>query len=117
MQEIVDTDIKFIHTVRNPYDNVATMHKRALEHGYNPALMASVEDYISRCEMNARRIKRLEKGTLLGTNHETFVGDPKSSLRELCDFLGLGYNEDYLEDCASIMLKSHTGAATTRMGH
>ena len=32
------------------------------------------------------------------------------TLRELCDFLGLGYDEDYLEACASIMFESsHRG--------
>ena len=32
--------------------------------------------------------------------------DPKSVLCELCGFLGLGYEDDYLEDCASIVFKS-----------
>jgi hypothetical protein len=30
LQKIVAIEIKFIHTIRNPYDNVVTMHKRAL---------------------------------------------------------------------------------------
>jgi len=69
--------------------------------------MVTVENCISRCEMYADFIKRLEKGTMLDASHESFAGDPKSSLCELCDFLlGLGYDEDYLEDCASIVLES-----------
>jgi hypothetical protein len=106
LQKTVATEIKFVHAVRNPYDNVATMHKRALEHGYNPALMTTVEDYIARCEVNADLKKRLEKGKMLDVRHESFIGAPKSSLRELCDFLGLGYDEAYLEDCANIVFES-----------
>jgi Sulfotransferase family len=106
LQKTVATEIKFVHAIRNPYDNVATMYKRALEHGYNSALMTTVEDYISRCEMNADLKKRLEKGKMLDVCHESFIGDPKSSLRELCDFLGLGYDEDYLAACASIVFES-----------
>jgi hypothetical protein len=68
--------------------------------------MTTLEDYISRYEMNAGLIKRLEKGTMLDIKREAFVGDLKSSLRKICGFLGLGYDEDYLEDCASIVLKS-----------
>ena len=106
LQKALATEIKFVHAVRNPYDNVATMHKRALEHGYNLALMATVEDYISRCEMNAGLKKRLEKGKMLDIRHESFIRDPKSSLRELCHLLDLGHEEDYLEDCASIVFES-----------
>src|SRR4051794_27905037 len=32
LRKTVATDIRFIHTIRNPYDNIATMHKRAREH-------------------------------------------------------------------------------------
>lgn len=105
LQKTVATEIKLVHAIRNPYDNVATMYKRALEHGYNSTLMTTVEDYISRCEMNADLKKRLEKGKMLDVRHESFIGDPKSSLRELCDFLGLGYDEDYLDACASIVFE------------
>jgi hypothetical protein len=33
------------------------------------------------------------------------VASPERTLRELCHFLGLGYDEDYLEACASIMFE------------
>ena len=106
LRKTVATDIRFIHTIRNPYDNIATMHKRTLEHNHNQALSATVEDYFSRCEMNANLKERLEKGVVLDVRHESFVEDPKSMLRELCSFVGLGYDKDYLEGCASIVFSS-----------
>jgi hypothetical protein len=106
LRKTVATDIRFIHTIRNPYDNIATMHKRAREHNHNQALSAAVEDYFSRCEMNANLKERLERGVVLDVRHESFVEDPKSKLRELCSFVGLGYEKDYLEGCASIVFSS-----------
>jgi len=106
LQKTVATGIKFIHTIRNPYDNIATMHKRALEHDPDRTLGDTAEDYLSRCEMNAGLKERLESGAVLDVRHESFVENPKSSLRELCDFLGLEYDEVYLADCASIVFGS-----------
>ena len=106
LQKTVATEINFVHVVRNPYDNIATMHKRALEHDRNAALITAVEDYFSRCKMNAELKERLGKDTVLDVRHESFIEDPRSALRRLCGFLDLGYTEDYLGDCASIVFGS-----------
>lgn len=106
LHKTVATTVRFIHTIRNPYDNIATMHKRALEQDSAHTLDATVEDYLSRCEMNASLKERLGDGAVLDVRHESFIKDPKSSLRELCGFLELGYDKNYLEDCASIVFGS-----------
>jgi hypothetical protein len=106
LRKTVATDVKFVHTIRNPYDNIATMYRRALEQDSNHPLSATVEDYFSRCEMNANLKERLENGAVFDVRHESFVEDPKFLLRELCGFLGLGYDQDYLEDCASVVFTS-----------
>ena len=59
LRKTVATEIRFVHTIRNPYDNVATMHARALEHDHDRNLGATVQDYLSRCEMNAKLKDRL----------------------------------------------------------
>ena len=48
----------------------------------------------------------LGNDAVIDVRHESLMEDPKSVLRELCGFLGLGYEDDYLEDCASIVFKS-----------
>lgn len=106
LQKTVATGVKFIHVIRNPYDNIATMHQRALENNQNPILRSTIEDYFFRCEANANLKKRLENNAVIDVRHESLIEDPKALLRELCGFLGLGYEEDYLEDCASIVLRS-----------
>lgn len=106
LRKTVATDIRFVHTVRNPYDNIATMHKHALQHGRNQGLGATIENYFSRCAMNAGLKERLGDGVMLEIRHESFVEDPKSWLRELCGSLELGYDQYYLEDCAGAVFES-----------
>jgi hypothetical protein len=98
--------VKLIHVVRNPYDNIATMYKHSSSHKHTTVLRTVIQDYFSRCETNADLKKRLENDAVLDVRHESFVDDPKSSLRELCSFLGIGHDRSYLEDCAGIVFKS-----------
>jgi Sulfotransferase family len=106
LQKTVAIDVKFVHVVRNPYDNVAAMLKHPPVHVRNPTLSAIVEDYFYRCETNAGLKERLGDTAVLDVRQESFVASPERTLRELCDFLGLGYDEDYLEGCASIVFES-----------
>jgi hypothetical protein len=106
LQKTVATDVKLIHVVRNPYDNIATIYKHSQGHKHATVLRTVIEDYFSRCETNADLKKRLKNETVLDVRHESFVDNPKSSLCELCGFLGIGYDTAYLEDCASIVFKS-----------
>jgi hypothetical protein len=107
LQKTVATDVKLIHVVRNPYDNVATMYKHSSRHHKHATVLRTViQDYFSRCETNADLKKQLENETVLDVRHESFVDNPKSSLRELCGYLGIGHDKVYLEDCADIVFKS-----------
>ena len=106
MQKTVATDVNFVHVIENPYDNAAAMLKRPPVHVRNPTLSAIVEDYFYRCETNAGLKARLGDIAVLDVRHESFVASPERTLRELCDLLGLGYAEDYLEACPSIVFES-----------
>jgi hypothetical protein len=106
LRKTVGVPVKFIHVVRNPYDNIVAMYKRPPQHVRDPSLGAIVEDYLARCKRNARLKERLGSGAVFDLRHESFVEDPWCSLRELCGFLDLGYDEDYLEACASVVFQS-----------
>jgi hypothetical protein len=106
LQKAVATGVKFIHVIGDPYDNVAAMLKRPPVHVRNPTLSAIVEDYFYRCETNAGLKARLGDTAVFDVRQESFVASPDRTLRELCDFMGLGYAEDYLEACPSIVFES-----------
>jgi hypothetical protein len=57
-------------------------------------------------ELDVQAKERLGNDAVIDARHESFIEDPKSALRRLCDFLSLEYGEDYLEDCASIVFGS-----------
>ncbi len=118
LQHTVGTEVKFIHVIRNPYDNIATWCKRTRAKRFRkykpssakrvpkPAVKKMTRHYFNHCEKNANLKELLGKGAVIDVYHEALMEDPKAVLRELCDFLNLGYEEDYLEDCASIVFKS-----------
>ena len=92
-------EMRFIHTVRNPFDNVASMLGRQLG---GPTLADNIDLYEGLCEANGRlRIDLSDR--LIELRHEDFVADPHESLAALCRFLGLEAPEDYLEACASVV--------------
>jgi hypothetical protein len=97
----LDVPLKFIHVVRNPYDNITTMiarKKADLEYGIN--------SYFTKCKTVAYLKKQISENDILDVRHESLIDDPKTVLSQLCDFLGVEANNNYLDDCASIVFKS-----------
>lgn len=103
LQDTVGDDVRFIHVVRNPYDNISTMFKGR---GRDQNLEAAVERYARLCETNAEIKKRVGADAVLDLRHESFVDDPKVCLETLCRFLNLACEEDYSEACANIVFSS-----------
>jgi len=90
--------VRFIHVVRNPYDNIATMMirgGRTFESGF--------ERYFANCEAIVRLGERIGPGQVLRMRHEDVILSPRHSLRRACEFLDLAAEDDYLEACAGIL--------------
>ena len=106
LKKTVGQGIRYVHVVRNPYDNVATMYRRALARDPDTDLASITAGYLLRCETNARLKGHLGENEVLDVHHEAVIDDPKAALGGLCRFLGLQAGEDYLRDCASIVFDS-----------
>ena len=100
LHETVGTKVRLIHVIRNPYDNVSTMFQ-----GRNgdQSLEAVAMRYAALCDTNQKIKNRLNENAIFDLRHEALVEDPESSLGELCRFLNLEYEGDYLKHCASIV--------------
>ena len=86
--------LKFIFTVRNPYDIVATIKRiKPDKNGYSIVMNA--------CERNMRVLKQIDTREIFISRHEDMVKDPSEQLTKLCDFLRVPIPTGYLEDCAS----------------
>jgi len=102
MQKTIDDDMKFIHVIRNPYDNISTMSLRKARLD----LKTAIEKYFGLCETVAHVKKQVRREDIFELRHEAFLDNPRFWLSKLCHFLGAETSEDYVEACASIVNKS-----------
>jgi hypothetical protein len=93
--------LKLIHCVRNPYDNISTMKLRSQR-----TLQAAIDAYFPMCETVEKIKNHVPNRVIHDLRHERLVADPKAALRGLCNFLGVNGDQSYYEDCASVVYKS-----------
>lgn len=102
LHSTIGVKVKFIHVIRNPYDNISAFSTRRnnrlhLENG--------IEHYFSLCESVTDIRKEIRGDDLFELRHESFITRPAACLQELCHYLGIEAPNDYLGDCASIVCK------------
>ena len=105
-QTMSGVDIKFIQVIRNPYDPISAMMVRSGRSFEN-----AIETYFSYCETLMKLRKQLGPSQLLSVRYEDFVQGKGTKLKELCQFLGLQAEPDYLQACTGIL---HDAPETSR---
>ncbi len=99
LRDTVRLEHRFVHVIRNPFDNIATLAMRQTND-----LAAAVEQYFFMCRTNLRLRQELG-GRVMDLHHEEFIADPRRTLACLCDFLGLAPSQDYLTACSDIVYR------------
>ncbi len=101
LHHIVGVPLRLLHVVRNPFDNITTISRRSeLE------LEKAMDYYFSLVETAAKVRRQCPQFQCLDLRHETLVDDPRGTLQEILDHLGLEPLEDYFENCAQIVYRS-----------
>lgn len=113
LRDTVAVPVKFVHVVRNPYDNISTMLRDGIFNywsmkGRRRGLRYSIDDYFFRCAAMRDFKERTDSAEVFDLRHESVVEDPASCLRDLCSFLDIECPDDYLRDCASMIFESPT---------
>ncbi|WP_412069243.1 sulfotransferase [Rubrivirga sp. IMCC43871] len=104
LRRTVGVPLRIVHGVRNPYDNIATIARRAAQYDGRPLnLDAAIDRYQALCEIADHTRQCVEASEWIDLRHETLVTDPAAELRTLCLALGLDAPEDYLTACAGIV--------------
>ncbi|KXJ14126.1 uncharacterized protein LOC110239285 [Exaiptasia diaphana] len=115
----VNVPFKFLHVVRNPYDNIATMLLRTKKMRLNmkpdfklndsETLDSEILKYFNLASRNQYLAKKYAK-SLLEIQNTDLIRRPKEMLKKMCKFLGLTCSQKYLDDCVKIIFKkpSHT---------
>jgi len=93
--------VRAIHVVRNPYDNIATLHRWRP----NKGIKKLAPRHFALLKANAKLRRRLGD-RVMDVRHEELVAAPRERLTELCRFVGLEPSPEYLEACAQIVFAS-----------
>ncbi len=101
LQETVGVPVRFIHVIRNPFDNISTMFRRNQR-----SLQENIARYFYLCQGVVGVKRQLDAEAVLDVRQENFLQEPQTHLRQICSFLGLEAPQAYLEDCASIVYTS-----------
>jgi hypothetical protein len=94
--------VRWIHVVRNPFDNISTLALR----GRRNDLESAIDDYFRLLAGAARLRGVVGSDHLLDLRSEDLVADPPATLRGLAAWLGLDAPDDWVRDCAAIVFDS-----------
>jgi hypothetical protein len=97
-----DVPVSVVQVVRDPFDNIATMWRRAR----TSTLDDQVEAYFSLCGTVDDITRRLPPERFHRLQLEDLIDHPRRCLGELCDFLAVPPDPGYLDACASIVFGS-----------
>ncbi len=98
----VGVPLRFIHVVRNPFDNIATIHRRSTR---ERSLASAVQEYLRLCA-TTEQLRALVGDAVLDVRHEDLLVAPHRVLGQCCRFLGLESDDDFLQACAGILFSS-----------
>ena len=93
--------IKIIHVVRNPFDNIATIHKK---HSLDQD--TAIKLYAALCHSNSVIIKRMKPSHVLTLKHEQLISDPENILAQAIHFFDLQASTEYLHACTNILYEN-----------
>ena len=95
------SDVRFVHVVRNPYDNIATMMLRG-----ERTFASAFAQYAANCESIGPLARQIGAEHLHRVRHEALVADPRATLAELCRFLGVEADDAYLTAASARVYRS-----------
>jgi hypothetical protein len=91
-------NLRFIHVVRNPFDNISTMMIRG-----GRTFEGAFARYFENCDALSILRPRIGLRRVHTVYHEDLIADARATLRGTCAFLGLDAPTAYLDACASIL--------------
>lgn len=106
LRRIVEMPLSFVSVVRNPFDALTTtLEKTIRQSGETESehLQRQIDHYFERAAAIMYVLTEFGEDAVRFVHHDRLIRDPHSELAELCLFLDLPCDEDYLRDCASII--------------
>jgi len=98
LEKCLGIPIKIVHSIRNPFDVIATMHARSGAPIWDRAIW-----YFMHCDASVAIRNRFDEARYLNNYHEGLIERPDESITSLCSFLGLSPQVEYLERCKKLV--------------
>lgn len=112
MEMRLNVSVRFLHVIRHPLDNIATMAVRE-QHGRDFIVQGKVLNDFRQLQRQASfyfyaaktnlRLQQKLKSRILDIYSEDLISDSKPVLSRICQFLDIQCSPAYLSDCASIV--------------
>jgi hypothetical protein len=102
LYETVGVAVKFVHSIRNPFDNISTLYVRS----EGKQLAERADRYFFLVDEVNKLKQKVSPEDVFDLRHEAFILKPQETLKELTSFLGVESDPSYLNDCASILFKT-----------
>ena len=99
LRATVGVDVYVVQVVRNPYDVIATMQRRAPKR----QLTDVVDLFFELADTVDEVRRRVAPDRFHELHHDALINDPAATLSELCRFLALPAPADYLDACSAII--------------
>jgi hypothetical protein len=97
--DAVRVPVRLVQVIRNPWDNIATMARRAPRR--------SLADHVDTYFSLAATVDDVRAGVpadrFHAVRHEDVVADPRAMLAGLCRYLGVPVEPDHLDACAAVV--------------
>jgi len=94
-------NIFLIASIRNPFDTVATMHKRS-----HAPIADRIRWYFMHCDAICAIEARSPKASFMLCHHEMLIANPNEQLLRICEALNLSPDKKYLESISKFLFKS-----------
>ena len=107
LEKLLESKIKLIAAVRNPFDTISTMHKRS-----SAPILDRARWYFAHCEAISSLQERLPSSTLTLSYHESLIKDPIGEIGRICNFLDLYCDANYLKNTSEFLFKRPTNRSS-----
>jgi hypothetical protein len=101
LREVVSVPLRVVHVVRNPFDTIAS--RRKLKDTWKEY---GVEKFFANADNVELVSEMLDEDELFRLHHENHISDTTGVLSELCAFLGVEADEEYLSTCEEFVFDS-----------
>jgi hypothetical protein len=103
LRETVSVPLKVVHVVRNPYDTIAS--RRQLKEIWQEY---GIEKYFANADNVELVSEMLDEDELFRMYHEDLIADTAGVMADLCEFIGVEADEEYLSACDEFVFDSPT---------